>query len=301
MEKVHRLADDDLPTLFHEADRCSIRLQRSYLRWSRFQAICLIIGAGAGAATWVPSGKHFDVLGAVALLAFLAAGWATLIIRDRKLERGWYETRALAESVKTLAWKYAVGGDPFPISDKPHQSEEEYLRMLGSLSKGFENLPIAVAPGTGSPVTTGMRELRDKDLADRRHAYLTDRVGNQQKWYSSKARWNERRSNFWSVVIAILVGVAVIAALLKVMLVVDIDYFGVLATASAGAAGWVKLKQHDTLVGSYSVAARELSIVSGSAPSDEPQWGGFVSEAEEAISREHTMWLASRGQGVQNP
>jgi hypothetical protein len=45
------------------------------------------------------------------------------------------------------------------------------------------------------------------------------------------------------------------------------------------------------------VTSQELAAVASEleALTDERLWAQFVAEAEEAISREHTLWRASRG------
>jgi conflict system pore-forming effector with SLATT domain len=44
------------------------------------------------------------------------------------------------------------------------------------------------------------------------------------------------------------------------------------------------------------VASQELSTISGQVDltTTEEDWAHFVDQAEEAISREHTLWRASR-------
>jgi SMODS and SLOG-associating 2TM effector domain 1 len=44
------------------------------------------------------------------------------------------------------------------------------------------------------------------------------------------------------------------------------------------------------------VASQELSAISGQVDwsASERDWAHFVDQAEEAISREHTLWRASR-------
>jgi len=74
------------------------------------------------------------------------------------------------------------------------------------------------------------------------------------------------------------------------------DLAGVLAAAIGAGAAWLALKQHTTLRAAYALTAAELEkqIATLSSTSDD-DWPKSVADAEEAISREHTMWLASRG------
>jgi SMODS and SLOG-associating 2TM effector domain 1 len=49
-------------------------------------------------------------------------------------------------------------------------------------------------------------------------------------------------------------------------------------------------------VSAYRLTARELAIVRDRIDTtDDTTWAAFVSDAEDAVSREHTMWLARHG------
>jgi hypothetical protein len=93
------------------------------------------------------------------------------------------------------------------------------------------------------------------------------------------------------------------AALARLADVVHVDLLGFLATVAASATAWSLARQHGSLVAAYSVAEHELRLVMALIPSigDDRRWAEFVADAEEAISREHTMWLASRMARPQRP
>ena len=88
---------------------------------------------------------------------------------------------------------------------------------------------------------------------------------------------------------------AAVGAFLKGFGVFDIDLFGIAGAAAASAAAWLETKQHHVVARAYRVAAQELDAIDALIPQQrtEEAWGRFVAEAEEAISREHTMWKAS--------
>lgn len=69
----------------------------------------------------------------------------------------------------------------------------------------------------------------------------------------------------------------------------DVDPLGLFAAASVAA--WALLKQHRTLAASYGTAAQELPLIRLLLePIDNvAEWARAVSEAEEAISREHAL------------
>jgi len=76
------------------------------------------------------------------------------------------------------------------------------------------------------------------------------------------------------------------------------------ATVGAATAAWVQAKQYATLASAYAIAiAIAIAIANEELASirvlsahgtGEAAWAEFVDSAEGAISREHTMWRASR-------
>ena len=78
---------------------------------------------------------------------------------------------------------------------------------------------------------------------------------------------------------------------------IDLDVLGVAAAAGGGVVAWVQVRQHRVLAQSYSIASQELGLARERliAVADEDGWALEVSDAEDAISREHTMWLARHG------
>jgi hypothetical protein len=79
--------------------------------------------------------------------------------------------------------------------------------------------------------------------------------------------------------------------------IVHFDLLGIHGAVGVAASAWSQARQHSNLATAYSVTALELGSVLDEldALRDESDWSKFVGESEEAISREHTLWRASRG------
>jgi hypothetical protein len=76
----------------------------------------------------------------------------------------------------------------------------------------------------------------------------------------------------------------------------NLDVLGLAAAAFGSISAWIQLNQYRTLETSYAVAQQELLIIIERLETvSEDKWALFVSDAEDAISREHSMWLARRG------
>ena len=74
------------------------------------------------------------------------------------------------------------------------------------------------------------------------------------------------------------------------------DLLGVAGACASAAIAWNQLNQNRNLVSLYRIAARELGIIRDRVDTmDEAGWAAFISDAEDAVSREHTLWLARHG------
>jgi hypothetical protein len=280
------LVDGDLPGLFEAADAASVRGQREYVSGVRWRLVLAVAAAGLG----VVPGR---VEAAGVAVAFAVMLVVELRLRARRPEEVWYDGRAVAESAKSLAWRYSVSGLPFGQGDEG-EAERRFAAELGTL---LDDVPTReVGTSARPPVTERMRVLRGSDLGARKAAYLAGRVDDQREWYARKAAVNKTLAQRWRLVMLAAEVVGIVAALGRVAGVFNIDLAGILATIIAGGAAWSGMRQHSTLARAYTFAAEELTIARGrlAAVVDEETWAREVNDAEEAVSREHTMWRASR-------
>ena len=101
-----------MPALYKDADAASLRAQRAFLIGLGFSLILLVVAASFTLLN-LPS-TLFAVLQAIALLLSLGS---TLYLAFKQPQRTWYGTRALAESVKTVAWRFAMRAEPYEVAD----------------------------------------------------------------------------------------------------------------------------------------------------------------------------------------
>lgn len=291
------LLEEDLPALYQAANDNSLKAQRQFLRRTGGGLIMVVIAAGAGAFTWRVAGLGTaDLAGIVAAVAFCVAILLRLYLLTDRPETTWYGGRAAAESAKTLAWRYAVGGEPFCVAQPSEEADAAFVARLREILTDLDSANLTSPSGRKSQITRGMRELRSSSLEKRKDAYLIGRIEDQRDWYTRKARWNEVRAERWTVALVFIEVLGLAAAILKATGLLEIDLLGLAAAMVAAGASWLQTKQHSNLSQAYSITAHELSAISDLIPSQktEATWASFVSEAEEAISREHTLWRASR-------
>lgn len=98
---------EGLPLLYRSASRTSQTAQRRFLAALRLR-LGGLLGAVVGATLTAWTVADINVGGLVALVSFAVALAAELYVAINRPERTWYEGRAAAESVKTLAWRYMV-------------------------------------------------------------------------------------------------------------------------------------------------------------------------------------------------
>lgn len=290
-----QLRDEDLPALFHAADRAGSEGQRWHVEAVRASLFLSLLAAALGVPNLEDVGDWPSIAAAV---AFGSGALVTLYLYWGRPERRWYDGRAAAESLKTLAWQWAVGGGTFPKGPDEaaeHSNEDAFARRLREVLAGLRNVEIGAE--RGEQITATMRAVRAADLATRRGVYQNDRIEDQRRWYDGKARWNRRRGRQW---LAVTVSIQVAGGTLGILRAADVlnvDLLGLVAAAAAAAAAWLQVKDHGTLAEAYTVAAQELALIGDqiSRVTDENAWRAFVDHAEQAISREHVLWRARRG------
>lgn len=283
----------DLPALFRAADRTADEAQARFLLLTRLRLAGLLVAAAGGAVgirIW-----GIPVAAWVALLAFTAALASELMLALTRPERAWYEGRAAAESTKTLAWRYMVRGEPFH-ANPADTTDADFVADLSNLLEDLNDIDLAVIASDDSQITPVMRAARALSFEDRRDHYLRERVQAQRRWYVEKSSQNQRDARVWTIVGVVAEFTGVVAAAFMAFDYTDLDLLGLLAAIAATAAAWSQAKQHRSLATAYAVTALELaSVASAAAITKDADWARFVDEAEEAISREHTLWRASRG------
>lgn len=281
------MTEPELPSLFVATDAAANEAQTSFRRWYLVQLVGLLAAAVAGAASALFS--KWDVAPYVIGVGFLMAMGARVYLLKARPEKRWYDARAAAESSKSLAWRYATKGEPFFDSDN---ADDLFVARLDEI---LEDLPNLTKPAEGAQITDWMRDTRSGSIADRISGYRIGRLEEQQGWYAGNAANNDRQARRWGVAI---IGFEFVVGLVALFRIGDPDVFGLFSALSAAIIAWVQSHQFETLNRAYSVASHELSSILALLPDPatctEERWAAFVDKAEEAISREHKVWRASR-------
>ena len=190
-----------------------------------------------------------------------------------------------------------MGAEPFGVETAQDSADGIFLDRLDDVLSVLKDIDLVVGEGVGEQITPVMRAIRALSLQERKSIYETSRVAEQQDWYTRKARWNRHRALRWTLTMLITEAAGIVAAILKAVGMLGGDLLGLGGAIVAAMIAWLQTKQHRTLAAAYSVTALELASVRSriARQAKEPDWASFVSDAEDAFSREHTLWKASRG------
>jgi len=288
----------DFPGLYQASDKASLSAQKNYKNIIAFDLITMIIASGLAIYNFKqvePKLFVYVVSGVFLLISFAL----TLIIRTIKFEDIWYQGRALAESCKTLTWRFITCAESFESDLTKQEVEVYFISRLKEFSNEFKelneslNAKIVVLP----IVTEKMWEIRSLNTFERKQYYIENRINEQKEWYATKAEFNKTKYNNWFLVIIVsqLVAIISVAFLIKYP---DSNWnlVGLFTTISASAISWLQLKQHQELKQAYTTAAQELNFIQASFGNvnTDLKLAEFVLDSENAISREHTLWLAQK-------
>ena len=286
------LTEADMPGLFEGANAASILGQRRYVGAVLMRLTFAVVAAATGVASIQVGPSNVDLMAIGTVLALVIVITVEVYLKSVRPEDAWYDGRALAESAKSLSWRYAVGAAPFPLRDE--KARASYVKVLAQLVG--DTPTTGIRPTSAPAVTTAMRELRESPLAARRAAYLQDRVTDQLNWYTRKAERCDTVAHRSGVALLVIEALGVLAALSRAVGLVEFDLAGLVAAMIAAGAAWLAVRQYATNARAYTFAAHELAMVHAQLEpiEDEETWAIEVANAEEAVSREHTMWRASR-------
>lgn len=293
-----RVGSTDLPALYRSADAVSLESQRKYLVLVGCDLLLLVCGSILAAAAAVVDVQSARIAGAGGVLLVLSL-LTTAALSAKNYEQTWYGGRAMAESAKTLAWKYMMRADPFQSRLTASEVDKRFREALEAVLQQADKLamPLSTTPGETHQITSKMRELRQAKLATRREVYRVDRVDDQQAWYSQKSAENERWEGWLFRGVMLLQFLAILASFFIIKMPrLGLAWPGVFAAGAAALIAWMQVKRHQELAQSYSVTRHELSLIAIELPNaaTEEEFSEFVASAESAISREHTLWVARR-------
>lgn len=285
------MQEQDFPALYRSSDDLSLASQRHFFRAMRVHLITLVVAAVLS----IVSIPHWSVA-ALQLVALLGALGCSIYLFAMRPDRFWYAGRAVAESIKTITWRYVCRAEPFQGVDAVARSDfhqtlkqivEQNREVCQSLTEHLDEAQITVV----------MEQMRARSLEERRATYADCRIKDQLTWYAKKAAFNRRMSRYFFWALITVNAIAVVCALLRMIFVAQPFWpTDVFVAMAASVLSWMQAKRFSELAASYALAAHEIGLIREQSllPDTDEKFSHFVGDAENAFSREHTQWVARK-------
>ena len=193
--------------------------------------------------------------------------------------------------------------EPFALSQE--ESVDSFRKLLNELLNENKGIGAYLAGDWADKdqITAKMLEIRSSSYSEKRIMYLDHRIDEQLKWYAYKSGENRKSAKNWFTGLCLLYGLAILFSFVKVAYpeqnFLPIEVF---AVAASTVIGWTQTKRFDELSSAYGLTAHEIGIIKSrySIVDNDEKLSSFVSDAENAFSREHTQWAARKGQLIAN-
>jgi hypothetical protein len=288
------MTEGDFPALYRSADELSLRSQRQFLWVLGAQLILLVVAA----ALSVINLPHWCFAAAQAAVLLGSLGCSIFLFAKRP-DRYWYAARAVAESIKTLTWRFVSRAEPFDSDDDLAMRLELGRKLKAVVDQNQEVARLLTQYLAGAQITPAMAAMRSAPLEHRKATYAQARVSDQLEWYARKAAANRSLSEKFFLALIAVNGIAVLLALLRIRFA-DAPYWptDVFIATAGSLLTWMQAKRFSELAASYALAAHEISLINDQAmlPDTPHAFSSFVGDAENAFSREHTQWVARKDQ-----
>jgi len=293
------MTQSDYPCLFQSSDSSSLIEQKTYINLCRIDFSLIVLAAFFSGFSLNPNLKIFKWCAFFALISLILSFCLKLIIKVGKWDKKWFDTRAIAESVKTATWRYIMGVEPYENSLSAEDADRKFVNKLSEIleSASKDSGSLAKSVVEGQQISNRMREIRQMNIEGRKTIYLQQRIKDQKNWYSRKAKYNSDKETMWFWIIISVEFLAILAAIYILnTLNSAFNPIGTFTTLVVVFAAWNQTKKHRELSQSYTLAAQELTSIESLAVhiKDEERLSDYVRDTENAISKEHTMWCAKR-------
>jgi hypothetical protein len=282
----------DFPGIYEEADSLSNKTQKRYLRVLKLFLGLLLVSSilfSYFANIW-----EVKLFNAIVSLGIVVLSFIFSFVNFQGI---WYNARAVAESIKTTSWRYALKAEPYDISDveaklllietikKILKMNHDFVKNISADYSNHDQIPI------------NMTAIRSLNTSERLEFYYVNRIIEQRDWYQKKSDTN-KKSSFRFFVLLIT-----ISLLLSIGLFLDLEKSNtivypipILLSALSIIFTWVQTKKYRELEKSYALASHEIGFIAmlKDRVCTDKELSNFVIDSENAFSREHTQWIARK-------
>jgi energy-coupling factor transporter transmembrane protein EcfT len=292
------LKKKEFPGIQQAADKASDKAQKFYINLVRLNLVVGVLAALITIFNFESEQPKLYVY-CISLGLLLISLGLTVSIKYFKFEDLWYQGRALAESVKTLTWRYITCSENYEANLLQNEAEKFFTDSLQVLQTKFPELIKFMDTNLlqRSAITNEMNNVRNITWQLRLEKYVECRIEDQINWYSSKAKYNKTKKALWLWIVISAQALSIISCTsLIIWTSSSWNLVGLFTTVAASGIAWLEVRQYQSLIQAYATATMELVLIKSLSNSilTEVDFTKYVLDSENAISREHTMWLAQR-------
>ena len=177
MNNIPKISKKEYPGLYQAADDASTNAQSNYITIIGIDLSAMIIAAALAIYNYQNT-ESKQLLYIVSALFILLSLILTIVVLTKKYEDVWYQGRALAESCKTLTWRFITCSELFENNLSEAEARSKFIERLSDLSKEFTELNKALNSKVASlPVIPDLLlQLRRLSVSDRKDYYIKNRI-----------------------------------------------------------------------------------------------------------------------------
>lgn len=290
--------NNNYPNYFVAGDTASKKAQFWYIRLFGLDLLLMIFSAILSVYNY-QTDQSKTIIYIISGLLLLGALLISIFLKVKKYEDVWYRGRALAESCKTLTWRFIMCSEYFEHNISSQEAEQRFIQRIREINNEFNDLNKVLSPKqlNSDIITVEMLRIRQLSLLDKKTYYLNNRIQNQIDWYSSKAEDSKIKYDVWFFTIIFLQFLALISIgfLIKYPSS-NFNFVGIFSTIAASGFSWLQVKKYQENKEAYTTANSELNLIKaeGNRNFSDNEFSEYVLDSENAMSREHTMWLAQK-------
>jgi hypothetical protein len=271
-------------------------------RW-RLRALVLTV-LGAALATlaaqlqaWFPAdqggsggaGVLGRVLSAVSAVAMALAAYVGRSVLDPAVERQWLRARALAESCKAEAYRFATRVSPYEGADAGPKLLGKLQQLLAS---GADVPAVEVDPNEAAKGLPAYPLLVEE--------YVIQRVRDQiDRFYRPRATLNERRAAVCALWVQGLTGIAAVLGAIGAVHGGGVEaWVATLGTVATAVGAFALGQRYQRLAATYRVTADRLAVrlalweLAQQGQAERAADAALVLDAEAIMAAENEAWLA---------
>lgn len=291
------LKPEELPELYQQAGRAALRARRLHDTFLRLAYSSIVLAVIVSLISPLLSSFESQAnLAAATLLGLTLA--AVLVVEFGGLGRSAYGARVLAESIRSISWRYMAKAAPFQPGISAHEVDNRFIATLRVIMNAREALRVLPRLELATDeITEKMRQIRAQPAFARADTYFRARVERQRLVHSALAAGNRRQA-----LVLAMISISALAAGLALSLLMalrtDLPVQPVPAFAALGAAalGWSSHKRNQELYVAHRLTEYELGLIASRQDfvNNDQELSRLATDAENAIAKEHTLWAARR-------